>query len=57
MNFSHLLSAFAGIGGYIVLQVGMDWIDRRGEDQVAQACVQQKVEGKWTTSQCARAKK
>ena len=58
MNFSHIFSALAGIGGYIVLQAGMDWIDRRGEDQVAQACVQQQVNSKkWTTVQCARAKK
>ena len=52
-----ILYALAGIGGYIVLQATVDYIDRRGEQQVAQACVQQQVAGKWTTSQCARAKK
>ena len=48
---------FVADGGYIVLQAGMDWIDRRDEQQVARACVQQKIVGKWTTVQCARAKK
>ena len=53
MNFSHILSALAGIGGYILLQAGMDYIDRRGEKQVAQACVQQQEGGKWTPVVCA----
>ena len=38
MNFSHIISGLVGIGGYILLQAGMDLIDRRGEQQVAQAC-------------------
>ena len=57
MNFSHILSALAGIGGYIVLQAGMDWIDRRGEKQVAQACVKQQASGKWTPVVCAGVRK
>ena len=57
MNFSHILSALAGIGGYIVLQATVDYIDRRGETQVAQACVSQKVEGKWTPTACTGAKR
>ena len=40
-RYSHILSALAGIGIYIVLQATMDYIDRRGDQQVAQACVQQ----------------
>ena len=57
MNFSHILSALAGIGGYIVLQATVDYIDRRGEQQVAQACVQQQAGGKWSEATCARARK
>ena len=57
MNFSHILSALAGIGVYIVLQATVDYIDRRGEQQVAQACVKQQVKGKWSETVCARARK
>ena len=57
MNFSHILSALAGIGGYIVLQMTVDYIDRRGEKQVAQACVKQEAAGKWTPVVCAGVRK
>ena len=57
MNFPHIFSALAGIGGYIVLQATVDYIDRRGEQLVAQACVQQQVGAKWTVAKCARARK
>ena len=58
MNFSHILSALAGIGGYIVLQATVDYIDRRGEQQVAQACVkQQGTDKKWTQTACTGARK
>ena len=57
MNFSHILSALAGIGIYIILQATVDYIDRSGEQQVAQACVQQQVKGKWSEAKCARARK
>ena len=57
MNFSHILSALAGIGGYIVLQATVDYIDRRGEKQIAQACVKQEAAGKWTPVVCVGAKR
>ena len=57
MNFSHILTALAGIGAYIVLQATVDYIDRRGEQLVAQACVQQQVKGKWTQASCTGARK
>ena len=57
MNFSHIISGLAFIGGYIVLQATMDYIDRSGDTQVAQACVKQEVKGKWTEAVCARPKK
>ena len=56
-RYSHILSALAGIGIYIVLQATMDYIDRRGDQQVAQACVQQQIKGKWTVAKCAGARK
>ena len=52
-----ILYALAGIGGYIVLQATVDYIDRSGEQQVAQACVKQQVKGKWSEASCARARK
>ena len=57
MNFSHIFTALAGIGAYIVLQAGMDYVDRHGDQQVAQACVKQQVKGKWSEAACARARK
>ena len=57
MNFSHILTALAGIGIYIVLQAAVDYIDRSGDQQVAQACVQQQVKGKWSAVNCTREKK
>ena len=57
MNFSHILTALAGIGAYIVLQATVDYIDRNSDQQVAQACVQQQVKGKWTQASCTGARK
>lgn len=57
MNFSHILTALAGIGGYIILQATVDYIDRRADQQVAQACVKQQVKGKWTVAKCTGARK
>ena len=57
VNFSHIFSALAGIGAYIVLQAGMDYVDRHGDQQVAQACVKQQVKGKWTQAKCTGARK
>ena len=57
MNFSHIISGFAGIGVYIVLQATVYYIERKTEVQVAQACVKQQVKGEWTEASCAKAKK
>lgn len=54
-----ILALLAGFGLYIVLQATVQYITDQGEReaQVAQACVSQKVAGKWTVAQCARARK
>ncbi len=49
-----VLTFLAGAGTYFLLALFMDWIDRRGEQQVAQACVKQWESGEWTPVTCAK---
>ena len=50
-----VLVLLAGFGLYPVVQYITDQGER--EAQVAQACVQQQVKGKWSETVCARARK
>ena len=50
-----ILVLLAGFGLYPVVQYITDLGER--EAQVAQACVQQQVKGKWTVAKCAGARK
>jgi len=56
MNFSHIFSGFVGMGLFASAQMFLDWNERRTEEQVAQACVKQQGNGKWTPVACVTAK-